>query len=166
MVEAQYGIASLFAENESLTIKIFAFANKAKKDKDRLKILEKNINFEKAFLKLKDKQIDEAHIKVEKAGFEAMEKFKASDGFSDKLFEYYVDCFELFRKYLVKHHPKLDFSQLDMEEVEKEMLEDHPSEAAAMDEGMLSLVENIPTDEVVLGVIESVPTDLSPSNLP
>ena len=166
MVEAQYGIASLFAENESLTIKIFAFANKAKKDKDRLKILEKNINFEKAFSKLKDKQIDEALIKVEKAGFEVMEKFKASNGFSNKLRKYYVDCFELFRKYLAKHHPELDFSQLDMEEVEKEMLEDRPSEAAAVDEGIPGLVRSIPTNEVVLGVIESVPTDLSPSNLP
>ena len=166
LVEAQSGIASLFAENESLTIQIFAFANEAKKDKDHLKILEKNINFEKAFSKLKDKQIDEAFIKVEKASFEAVEKFKASDGFSDKLCEYYVDCFELFRKYLAKHHPELDFSQLDMEEVEKEMLEDHPSEATAADEGMPGLVRSIPTDEVVLGVIESVPTDLSPSNLP
>ena len=166
LVEAQSGIASLFPENELLTIQIFAFADEAKKDKDRLKILEKNINFEKAFSKLKDKQIDEALIKVEKAGFEAVEKFKASDGFSDKLCEYYVDCFELFRKYLAKHHPELDFSQLDMEEVEKEMLEDRPSEAAAVDEGIPGLVRSIPTNEVVLGVIESVPTDLSPSNLP
>ena len=45
--------------------------------------------------KLKDKQIDEALIKVEKAGFEAVEKFKASNGFSNKLRKYYVDCFEL-----------------------------------------------------------------------
>lgn len=115
---------------------------------------------------MKDKQIDEALIKVEKAGFEAVEKFKASDGFLDKLCEYYVDGFELFRKYLAKHHPKLDFSQLDMEEVEKEMLEDRPSEAAVVDEGMPGLVGSIPTNKVVLGVTESVLTDLSPSNLP
>ena len=51
LVEAQSGIASLFAENELLMIQIFAFADEAKKDKDRLKILEKNINFEKAFSK-------------------------------------------------------------------------------------------------------------------
>ena len=115
---------------------------------------------------MKDKQIDEALIKVEKAGFEAVEKFKASNGFSNKLCEYYVDCFELFRKYLAKHHPELDFSQLDMEEVEKEMLEDRPSEVATVDEGMPGLVGSIPIDEVVLGVIKSVPIDLSPYNLP
>ena len=71
-----------------------------------------------------------------------------------------------FRKYLAKHHPELDFTQLDMEEVEKEMLEDRPSEVATVDEGMPGLVGSIPTDEVVLGVIESVPIDLSPYNLP
>ena len=59
LVEAQSRIASLFAENESLTIQISALANKAKKDKDHLKTLEKNINIEKAFLKLKDKQIED-----------------------------------------------------------------------------------------------------------
>ena len=110
LVEAQSGIASLFAENESLMIQISALANEAKKDNDLLKILEKNIDTKKVFSKLKDKQIDVALIKVEKVGFEAVERFKASEGFSNKLCEYYVDGFELFRKYLAKHHPELDFS--------------------------------------------------------
>ena len=57
LVEAQSRIASLSTENESLTIQISALANK--KDKDHLKTLEKNINIEKAFLKLKDKQIED-----------------------------------------------------------------------------------------------------------
>lgn len=69
MVEAQSWIASLSTENESLMIQIFALADKAKKDKHRLKTLEKNIDTEKAFSKLKDNQIDKALIKVEKAGF-------------------------------------------------------------------------------------------------
>ena len=91
--------------------------------------MEKNINTKKAFLKLKDKQIDKALKKVEKAGLESVEKFKASDEFSNKLCDYYVDGFELFRKYLAKHHPKMDFFKLDMEEVEKEILANCPTEA-------------------------------------
>nr|POF22558.1 hypothetical protein CFP56_40555 [Quercus suber] len=76
------------------------------------------------------KQIDEALKKVEKAGLEAVEKFKALDEFLDKFCDYYVDDFELFHKYLAKHHLEMDFSKLDMEEVEKEILVDHPTEAA------------------------------------
>ena len=57
-------------------------------------------------------------MKVEKAGLEAVEKFKASDKYSDKPCDYYVEGFDLFRKYLVKHHSELDFSNLDMEAVE------------------------------------------------
>ena len=83
-----------------MTIQLFTLTDKAKKDKDRLKTLEKNIDTEKSFSKLKDKQIDEAFMKVNKAGFEVVEKFKASLEFYDKLCDYYVDGFELFRKYL------------------------------------------------------------------
>ena len=129
LVKAQSRIASLSAENESLTIQISVLANEAKKDKDHLKTLEKNIDTEKAFSKWKDKQIDEALKKVEKVGLKAVEKFKASDEFSDKLCDYYVDGFELFHKYLAKHHLEMDFSKLDMEEVEKEILVDRPTEA-------------------------------------
>ena len=66
---------------------------------------------------MKEKQIDETLLKVKKVGLEAMEKFKVSDEYSDKLCNYYVEGFELFRKYLAKHHPSLDFSKLDMEAV-------------------------------------------------
>jgi len=47
--------------------------------------LEKSIDTEKAFSKLKDKQIYEALSKVKKVGIEVVEKFKASDEYLDKL---------------------------------------------------------------------------------
>ena len=82
-----------------------------------MKTLKKSINTEKAFSKMKKKQIDETLLKVKKVGLEAMEKFKFSDEYSDKLCNYYVEGFELFRKYLAKHHPSLDFSKLDIEAI-------------------------------------------------
>lgn len=82
-----------------------------------MKTLKKSIDIEKAFSKMKEKQINETLLKVKKAGLEAMEKFKVFDEYSDKLCNYYVEGFELFRKYLAKHHPSLDFSKLDMEAV-------------------------------------------------
>ena len=82
-----------------------------------MKTLKKSIDTEKAFSKMKEKQINETLLNVKKAGLEAMEKFKVFDEYSDKLCNYYVEGFELFRKYLAKHHPSLDFSKLDMEAV-------------------------------------------------
>ena len=104
---------------------ITALFDEAKKDKDRLTVLEKSIDIEKAFSRLKDKQIYEALLKVEKAGIKVVEKFKASDEYSNKLCDYYIEGFELFRKYLVKHHLELDFADLGMEVIEKEVLADH-----------------------------------------
>ena len=106
---------------------IIALFDEAKKDKDRLTVLEKSIDIEKAFSRLKDKQIYEALLKVEKAGIKVVEKFKASDEYSNKLCDYYIEGFELFRKYLVKHHLELDFADLGMEVIEKEVLADHQS---------------------------------------
>ena len=60
----------------------------------------------------------------------------------------------------------MDLSQLDMEEVEKEVLEDRPSEAA-----MEELLEDRPSrvameGGVIPGVTESLPTDPSLPSLP
>ena len=49
---------------------------------------------------------------------EVVEKFKISDEYSEKFCDYYVEGFEIFRKYLAKHHSNLDISKLDMETIE------------------------------------------------
>ena len=56
-----------------------------------------------------------------------MQEFKESDSYLDDLCEYYVEGFELFRKWMVKHHLDLDLFGLVMGEVKKELLADHPS---------------------------------------
>ena len=147
-VMAQSKVEFLSSENKSLKSQVSALLDKAKKDKDHLKTQEKSINTKMAFSKLKDKRIDEALLKIKKAGSEAVEKFKVSNEYLDKLCNYYVEGFELFQKYLAKHHPSLDFSKLDMEAFEKEILADHQSTEGVAESG------------------EVVPVDLSSSNLP
>ena len=83
-----------------------------------------------------------------------MEKFKKSDEYSDNLCDYYMDDFDLFRKYMAKHHLDLDFSTFDMEVVEKEILVNCPS-ASDVDGGLEGIV--VTTEALV---------DPSPSNLP
>ena len=98
-------------------------------------------------------KVQERDVKNEKA----VEKFKKSNTYSDKLCDYYVEGFELFRKYMAKHHPSLDFSTLDMEAVEKEILANHPST-----KGEVGNVDDRMEDDTV--VIVEAPMDLSRSN--
>ena len=50
---------------------------------------------------------------------------------SDKLCGYYVEGFDLIRKWMAKHHPDLDLSGLVMDDVKNELLADRPSKATA-----------------------------------
>ncbi|KAK9993801.1 hypothetical protein SO802_023504 [Lithocarpus litseifolius] len=85
-VVAKSTVESLSMENESLKSQIFTLAEESRKDKEHLKTLEKSLDTKKAFSRLKDKQIDEALLKIEKAGFKAVEKFKASDSYKASIF--------------------------------------------------------------------------------
>ena len=60
-----------------------------------------------------------------------VKEFKDFDKYSDELCGYYVEGFDLLRKWMAKHHPDLDLFGLVMDEVKKELLADHPSEATA-----------------------------------
>ena len=58
--------------------------------------------------------------------------------------------FELFRKWMAKHHLDLDLSGLVMGEVKKELLADHPSEVTVenvMEEAMTITLANLAPNE-------------------
>nr|POF12292.1 hypothetical protein CFP56_67505 [Quercus suber] len=101
-----------------------------------------------------ERQADKALSKVEKASTKAVEKFKVSDKYSEKLCDYYMEGFELFRKYLAKHHLELNFSNLDMEAVEKEVLANR------------QFVEGVGEGGEVVAISEAVNVDLSSWVLP
>jgi len=65
--------------------------------------------------------------------------------------------FEVFCKYMAKHHLHLDFSTLGMKAVEMEILEDHPS-----NDMKANTAEDVIGDDTA--VTAKVPMDLSPSN--
>ena len=89
-------IKSLSAENETLKNKVVILTVKAENDKKCVGALEKSLQVEKDFCKLKDKQIGDLQLKLQKAGVVAMQEFKDSDSYLDELREYYVEGFELF----------------------------------------------------------------------
>ena len=121
-------IKSLFVENETFKNKVSILTIEVEKDRKHVVALEKSLQVEKDFCKLKDKQIDDLELKLQIVG--AMVKdFKDFDEYSDELCGYYVEGFDLLMKWMAKHHPDLDLSGLVMDDVEKELLTNPPSEA-------------------------------------
>ena len=55
--------------------------------------------------------------------------FKDSCNYSDELYKYYMEGFDLLVKWMAKHHPSLELSSLAVKDVEKELISNHPSEA-------------------------------------
>ena len=105
---------------------------------------------EKDFSKLKDKQIGSLQFKLKKVGLDAVQEFKESDLYLDNLCEYYVKGFELFRRWMAKHHPELDLSGLVMGEVEKEFVANRPSKVTE---------ENVVEETTTVALVDPSPSD-------
>nr|POE73847.1 hypothetical protein CFP56_26825 [Quercus suber] len=120
-------IKSLSAENEMFKNKVAILTADAKNDKECVAILKKNLQVEKDFCRLKDKQIGDLELKLQKAETTTVKEFKDFDKYFDEWCGYYVEGFDLLRKWMAKHHPNLDLSGLVIDKVEKESLADCPS---------------------------------------
>ena len=84
-------VKSLFVENETLKNKITILAVEAENDKEHVAALEKSLQEEKDFYKLKDKQIRDLQLKLQKARATVVQEFKDSD----ELCGYYMEGFGL-----------------------------------------------------------------------
>jgi len=107
-------IKFLSAKNETFKDKVAILTIEAENDKECVAVLEKSLQVEKDFCKLKDKQIGELELKLQIARAMAVNDFKDSDKYSDELCGYYVEGFDLLRKWMAKHYPDLDLSGLVM----------------------------------------------------
>ena len=151
-------IKSLFAENEMFKNKVSILTIGVENDKERVAALEKSLQAEKDFCKLKDKQIGDLELKLQKAGATAVKEFKDSDEYSDELCGYYVGGFDLLKKWMAKHHPDLDLSSLVMGDVEKELLSDHPFEATTETEEA-TIVAEVMEEAVTTTPADAVPNE-------
>ena len=91
-------------------------------DKESMATLEKSLQVEKDFCKLKDKQIGDLEPKQKNVRAIVVQDFKDSDEYFDELCKYYVKGFDLLMKWMEKHHPSLDLSGLAVDNVEKELM--------------------------------------------
>lgn len=93
MAIAEPMIKSLSTKNEMLKNKVAILAIEAENEKVHVAAFEKSLQVEKDFCKLKDKQMGDLQLKLQKAGATALQEFKDSDIYSNKLCEYYVEGF-------------------------------------------------------------------------
>ena len=124
-------VKSLSAKSETLKNKVVILTTEAENDKQHVATLEKNLQVEKDFCKLKDKQIGDLELKLQNVGATAVQDFKDSNEYSDEFCKYYVEGFDLLVKWMAQHHPGLDLSGLAVDDVEKEFMSNRPSEATA-----------------------------------
>ena len=149
-------IKSLFVENETVKNKVAIFTVEVENDKEHVTTLEKSLQVEKYFCKLKDKQIGDMQFKLQKTGVAVVHELKDSDSYSDELCEYYLEGFKLFRKWMAKHHPYLDLFDLVMGEVKKELLADRPSAVT---------VENVMEEATSIAEVTKEATIITPVDL-
>ena len=93
--------------------------------------MEKSLQVKKDFYKLKEKQIGDLEPKLQNVGTTAVQGFKDFEEYFDELCKYYVEGFDLLVKWMAKHHLGLDLYDLAMDDVEKELMSDHPFEVTA-----------------------------------
>ena len=88
----------------------------------------------------KEDHLEKMKIEME----EAVKNFTVSKGYLNRLMVEYADDFELPQKYFVKYHPNWNFSLLDMEEIEKEMLTmEAEANNIVAEDAMVDAAENI-----------------------
>ena len=70
---------------------------------------------EKLLVKQRDEQLVAANQKVKSTMAKAVHAFQLTNEYNTILFGWYFKVFELLRRYLVKHGPKIDLEDLDFE---------------------------------------------------
>jgi len=110
-------VNSLSAENETLKNKVAILTVEAENDKESVATLEKSLQMEKDFCKLKDKQIGDLELKLQNVGATTVQDFKDFDEYLDDLCKYYMEGFNLLMKWTAKHHLGLDLSSLAVDDI-------------------------------------------------
>ena len=124
-------VKSLSAKNKMLKNKVAILTTEAENDKECVATLEKSLQVEKDFCKLKDKQIGDLKLKLQNVRATTVQDFKDSNEYFEDLCKYCVEDFDLLVKWMTKYHLGLDLSGLAVDDVKKELMSDHPFEATA-----------------------------------
>nr|POF00731.1 hypothetical protein CFP56_74179 [Quercus suber] len=120
---------SVEVERSQLKKDLIPVMNERNEANQKVKELTESLSVEKALVIQKDKEIQAALLKTDEERENVIQKFKQSEEFSDLQFLQYFKVFELLCCWTMKHHSwAVDFSNLDFEKIDTEVLQDEAKE--------------------------------------
>ena len=122
-------IESLKAESSKLMKDLIEAMDIANKAKEKFKELSEELRVEKMPIVQKDEEIQAALLRIDSKREKIIQKFMKSEHFSYLQFIQYYKGFEHLRRWAMKHHNQaVDFSNLDFETIDMEVLVDEARE--------------------------------------
>lgn len=129
VVVANSKLESVEAESSKLKKFLIESMDETNKAKEKIKKLNESLRVEKMLFVQKDEEIQAALLRTSAEREKVVEQFMKSKHFFDLQFIQYYKGFELFRRWMMKHHSQdVDFSNLDFEAVDIEILADEAKE--------------------------------------
>ena len=129
-VMANLKVEALEAEASGLRKDLIVAMDESNSSKEKIKVLTKDLDAVKLQVKQKDELLAVVGQKMKNAVAKAICAFQSTDEYNAILFGWYFKGFELLRRYLVKHGPRVDSEDLDFEVVDKEIEADEAAQAS------------------------------------
>ena len=123
-VVANSKVKALEAEASGLRKDLIAAMDANNISKEQIKVLTGQLDSEKKLVKQKDKLLASTGQRMKVDIAKAFLAIQTTDEYNTILFQWYFKGFELLRRYLIKHGPRINLEELDFEAVDKKIEED------------------------------------------
>ena len=122
-------LESAEAKNSKLRKDLIAAMDEMNKANEKVKELSEALHVEKALVAQKDEEIQASLLRTDAERDKVIQKFMQFDKFSDLQFIQYFNGFELLQRWMMNHNSLVvDFSNLDFEKIDIEVLADKTKE--------------------------------------
>lgn len=122
-------LESVEAKSSKLRKDLIAAMDETNKENEKVKELSEALHMEKALIAQKDEEIQAALLRTDAERDKVIQKFMQFEKFSNLQFIQYFKGLELLRRWTMNHNSLVvDFSNLDFEKIDIEVLADKAKE--------------------------------------
>ena len=127
-------LESVEAESSKLRKDLIEAMDEVNRAKEKIKELNEALKVEKMLVVQKDEEVQAALLRTSAEQEKVVDQFMKSEHFFDLKFIQYFKGFELLRRWTMKHHSLVvDFSNLNFEKIDTEILTDEAKELEETD---------------------------------